>query len=153
MSETVGFIGLGTMGMPMVTNLSKPDVSLVVHDANAAAAAQAGNLEGVAVALCAADVAERSSVLFTCLPNDDIVRSTYLGAGGILSAGKTGLNTCDCSTVSPEATLEVSSALEAKGMTHMDTPMLGLTAPSRLGRYLLHRRRGASQARSDYALP
>ena len=125
MNDTVGFIGLGTMGMPMAANLAKAGIRLVVHDANAEAATQAGTLPGTAVAQSAADVAAQSTVLFTCLPNDDIVRAAYLGAGGIASGGKAGLVTCDCSTVSPEATLEVSRALAAKGMTHMDTPMLG----------------------------
>jgi len=121
----VGFIGLGTMGLPMASNLAMAGVRLVVHDASAAAAAQAGTLPGAAVAKSVADVAAQAAVVFTCLPNDDIVRAVYLGAGGIASSGKAGLVTCDCSTVSPEATLEVSRALAAKAMAHMDTPMLG----------------------------
>jgi len=125
MNETVGFIGLGTMGLPMASNLARAGVRLVVHDASAAAAAQAGTLPGAAVAKSVADVAAQAAVVFTCLPNDDIVRAVYLGAGGIASSGKAGLVTCDCSTVSPEATLEVSRALAAKAMAHMDTPMLG----------------------------
>ena len=125
MSETVGFIGLGTMGMPMAANLARAGVRLVVHDANPAAASAAGKLGGVTVAASAADVAAQSSVLFTCLPNHDIVRASYVGAGGVASGGRAGLVTCDCSTVSPEATLEVNRALAAKGITHMDTPMLG----------------------------
>jgi 3-hydroxyisobutyrate dehydrogenase-like beta-hydroxyacid dehydrogenase len=125
MNETAGFIGLGTMGMPMVANLAKAGISLVVHDTNTAAASSAGKLGGVTAATSAADVAAQAAVLFTCLPNDDIVRAAYLGAGGIASGAKAGLITCDCSTVSPEATLEVSRALAAKGITHMDTPMLG----------------------------
>jgi 3-hydroxyisobutyrate dehydrogenase-like beta-hydroxyacid dehydrogenase len=125
MTESVGFIGLGTMGMPMVANLAKAGMMLVVHDANPAAAAAAEKLGGVTVAGRAADVAARSAVLFTCLPNDEIVRAAYLGAGGIASGARPGLVTCDCSTVSPEATLEVSRALAAKDVTHMDTPMLG----------------------------
>jgi len=125
MNETVGFIGLGTMGLPMATNLAKAGVGLVVHDASAGAAAQGGELPGATVVQSAADVAGRCAVVFTCLPNDDIVRAAYLGAGGIAAGGKAGLVTCDCSTVSPEATLEVSRALAAKGMVHMDTPMLG----------------------------
>src|SRR5512132_1340836 len=125
MSDTVGFIGLGTMGMPMATNLAKAGVRLVVHDANPSASAAAGKMAGVGVVGNAAEVAARASVVFTCLPNDNIVRAAYLGAGGIASGGKAGLVTCDCSTVSPEATLEVNRALAAKGITHMDTPMLG----------------------------
>jgi len=77
------------------------------------------------VAASASEVAARASVIFTCLPNDDVVRAVYLGAGGIAAGGRAGLITCDCSTVSPEATLEVHRALLAKSITHMDTPMLG----------------------------
>jgi 3-hydroxyisobutyrate dehydrogenase-like beta-hydroxyacid dehydrogenase len=71
------------------------------------------------------EVASRSVVLFTCLPNDDIVRTVYLGVGGIAAGGRAGLVTCDCSTVSPEATLEVAAGVRARGIVHMDTPMLG----------------------------
>src|SRR5262249_26217426 len=125
MNETVGFIGLGTMGMPMALNLSKVGVTLVVHDADPAALAAAGKMRGVSIAASAADVPARSAVIFTCLPNDDIVRAAYLGEKGIASGATRGLITCDCSTVSPEATLEVSRALAARGIIHMDTPMLG----------------------------
>jgi 3-hydroxyisobutyrate dehydrogenase-like beta-hydroxyacid dehydrogenase len=125
MNDTVGFIGLGTMGLPMATNLAKAGVPLVVHDTSPAAGAAASKLAGVTVAPAVADVAARAAIVFTCLPNDDIVRAAYLGAGGIAASGRPGLVTCDCSTVSPEATLEVARGLAAKGITHMDTPMLG----------------------------
>jgi len=125
MRDLVGFIGLGTMAMPMTANLAKAGVAPVVYDASPPATAAAGTLAGVTVAASASEVAARASVIFTCLPNDDVVRAVYLGAGGIAAGGKAGLITCDCSTVSPEATLEVHRALLAKSITHMDTPMLG----------------------------
>src|SRR5437867_12353381 len=123
--DTVGFIGLGTMGMPMATNLAKAGVPLVVHDATPVAAAAAATVPGIAVADSPAAVAARSTVLFTCLPNDAIVRDVYLGPAGIATEAKASLVTCDCSTVSPETTLAVAQALAARGMSHMDTPMLG----------------------------
>jgi 3-hydroxyisobutyrate dehydrogenase len=125
MPETVGFIGLGTMGGPMAANLAKAGVPLVVFDASAAAAAAAGTQPGVTVVGSPGEAAARSAVLFTCLPNDDIVRTVYLGADGVAGGGRAGLVTCDCSTVSPEATLEVAAGLKARGIVHMDTPMLG----------------------------
>src|SRR5262249_43819431 len=125
MNETVGFIGLGTMGLPMASNLAKAGVRLIAHDTSAAARDAAAKLGGVTVAAGAADVASRADILFTCLPNDAIVRAAYLGEGGIATAGRSGLITCDCSTVSPEATLEVARGLAVKGIKHMDTPMLG----------------------------
>jgi len=125
MPDTVGFIGLGTMGGPMAANLAKAGVPLVVHDASAAAAAAAARQPGVTVATSPGDVAGRVGVLFTCLPNDDIVRGVYLGAGGVAAGARAGLITCDCSTVSPEATLQVAAGLKTHGIVHMDTPMLG----------------------------
>ncbi len=125
MADAVGFIGLGTMGGPMAANLAKAGVPLVVYDASAAAATAAGKQPGVSVAGSPGDVAARVTVLFTALPNDDIVRAVYLGPGGVAAGARPGLVTCDCSTVSPEATVEVAAGLKARGVVHMDTPMLG----------------------------
>jgi 3-hydroxyisobutyrate dehydrogenase-like beta-hydroxyacid dehydrogenase len=125
MPDTVGFVGLGTMGGPMAANLAKAGVPLVVYDASPAAVAAAVRQAGVSAAGSPAEVAARATVIFTALPNDDIVRAVYLGAGGVAAGGRAGLVTCDCSTVSPEATLEVAAGLAARGIVHMDTPMLG----------------------------
>ncbi|HEU4369046.1 MAG TPA: NAD(P)-dependent oxidoreductase [Methylomirabilota bacterium] len=125
MPDTVGFIGLGTMGGPMAANLAKAGVPLAVYDASPVAAAAAAGQPGVRVVGSPGEVASRVAVLFTCLPNDDIVRAVYLGPGGIAAGARAGLVTCDCSTVSPEATLEVAAGMAARGIVHMDTPMLG----------------------------
>jgi 3-hydroxyisobutyrate dehydrogenase len=125
MPDTVGFIGLGTMGGPMAANLAKAGVPTVVYDASPAAVAAAAKHPGVSAVTSPAEVAARVAVLFSALPNDDIVRAVYLGAGGVAAGGRAGLVTCDCSTVSPEATLAVGAGLEARGIVHMDTPMLG----------------------------
>jgi len=125
MSDSVGFIGLGTMGGPMAQNLVKAGVSVVVHDANPNATKPFAGRPGVTVARSAADVAAGTKALFTCLPNDEIVRSAYLGAHGVAAGGARGLVTCDCSTVSPEVTVDLNRALPGQGITHMDTPMLG----------------------------
>lgn len=125
MSDAVGFIGLGTMGGPMATNLAKAGVRLVVHDASPAATAAVAALPGVAVAQSPEEVARQVTALFTCLPNDEIVRTVYLGARGVRAGGRPGLVTCDCSTVSPGVTADVQAALAAAGIHHLDTPMLG----------------------------
>jgi 3-hydroxyisobutyrate dehydrogenase-like beta-hydroxyacid dehydrogenase len=124
-SDRIGFIGLGTMGGPMATNLAKAGVPLAVFDANPAASAAVAQLQGVAVAGTPAEIASGSTIVFTCLPNDAIVREVYLGVRGIAAGARSGLVTCDCSTVSPEATLELHGALAARGISHLDTPMLG----------------------------
>lgn len=125
MTDPVGFIGLGTMGGPMATNLARAGVPLVVHDVNPAAVAALGKMAGVTAAPSAAGVAARVGVLFTCLPDDQVVRQVYLGAGGVAEAGRAGLVTADCSTVSATTTLEIHQALAPREIHHLDTPMLG----------------------------
>jgi 3-hydroxyisobutyrate dehydrogenase-like beta-hydroxyacid dehydrogenase len=123
--ERVGFIGLGTMGLPMATNLARAGVPVTAYDASAAAREAARALPGVTTATSPREVAGQAAVVFTCLPDDDIVRQVYLGSDGIATGGPAGLVTCDCSTVSPEATLEIHRGLAARGISHLDTPMLG----------------------------
>jgi len=120
----IGFIGLGRMGGPMARNLAAAGYPVHAFDLDPAAAARAG-AAGVAVSGSPREAAAKAAVLFTALPDDDVVRATYLGAEGILAGGRAGLVTCDCSTVSPEVSREVSTAALPRGITHMDTPMLG----------------------------
>ena len=125
MSETVGFIGLGTMGFPMARNLAAAGVALVVYDAKPEVIEEAGKLPGVQAAASPREVAERSAVVFTCLPDNGAVEAVYRGEEGITRGAKAGLITCDCSTVSPEVSIGLAEELQALGMHHMDTPMLG----------------------------
>jgi 3-hydroxyisobutyrate dehydrogenase-like beta-hydroxyacid dehydrogenase len=125
MDDVIGFVGLGNMGGNMAANLARAGHRLRVFDISPQAIATLTALPGVEAVHSAGEVAAGADVLFTVLPNDDIVRRTYLDPGGIGERGRSGLVTCDCSTVSPEVTQAVQPALAARGIVHMDTPMLG----------------------------
>ena len=108
----VGFIGLGTMGFPMCSNLSSAGHGIIVFDSNSATLERAAELEGAAVVDSPEETARGADVVFTVLPNDQIVREVYLGDGGIAAGAHSGLVTCDCSTVkTTSAPLAVSSGL------------------------------------------
>ena len=125
MDNRVAFIGLGTMGLPMVANLARAGHPVTAYDVSATALDAARALPGVEPAASPGAAAGRVDVLFTCLPHDEAVRQAYLGPDGVAAGGRPGLVTADCSTVSPEATVEVHRALAARGIHHLDTPMLG----------------------------
>ena len=125
MGAAIGFIGLGTMGFPMMSQLAKSGTQVIAYDADPQVCTRASEVAGVSVAAHPREVAERSSIVFTCLPNDEIVNSVYQGEEGILQAARPELITCDCSTVYPDTTLALAEALKAKGTVHMDTTMLG----------------------------
>ena len=125
MNEKVGFIGLGAMGIPMTAVLARNGVEMLVTDLSPAMREKAAAIEGVSVAESHAAVAAQVGVLFTCLPNNAVVRSVFLDDGGIADAGRTGLVTVDCSTVGPDVTQEIHTALKTKNISHLDASMLG----------------------------
>ncbi len=133
MTKTIGFIGLGRMGGPMARNLATAGHPVHAFDVDAAAGARLAATRGTTIERSPGDVAAKATILFTALPNDQIVKETYLGDRGILSGAKAGLITCDCSTVSPEVSQEIHAAAATRGITHMDTPMLGSSPQAESG--------------------
>ena len=123
----IGFVGLGRMGFPMTRNLAQAGYRLHVHDVAPEAMRKAVALAGVTTHSSPREVAAATTVVFTALPNDAIVRQTYLGTDGLHAGGRPGLVTCDCSTVSPGVTLEVHRAAEALGSAGQDGAFQGAT--------------------------
>src|SRR5262245_7531578 len=129
----IGFVGLGRMGFPMTRNLAQAGYRVHAYDAAPERLRQAAGLQGSVAHASPRDVATAASVVFTALPNDVAVRDVYLGPSGLLAGGRAGLVTCDCSTVSPGATLEIHRAAAARGIHHLDTPMLGSSPQAESG--------------------
>src|SRR5436309_903473 len=77
--------------------------------------------------------APNATVLFSALPNDEIVLDTYLGGAGVLAGARPGLVTCDCSTVTPETSQKIHAAARGRGVAHLDTPMLGSSPQAESG--------------------
>ena len=125
MTEIVGFIGLGAMGWPMTARLAAQGYPMKVFDADPANLAKAAEIDGVEAFGNGRGVARAADILFTCLPNDAVVRSVYLGQEGLAEVLRPGSVTVDCSTVSPEVTRDVATRMAEKDVDHMDASMLG----------------------------
>jgi 3-hydroxyisobutyrate dehydrogenase len=132
-ASAVGFIGLGRMGFPMARNLAAAGHAVHVFDVERAALDRAAGVRGVVPHPSPAAVAAAVPVLFTALPNDDVVARTYLGDGGVLAAAPRGLVSCDCSTVTPGTSRAIAAAGRERGVVHMDTPMLGSSPQAESG--------------------
>lgn len=131
--SAVGFIGLGRMGGPMARNLARAGHEVHVHDVDPAAARRTVEAGAAAVHGTPREVASAVSVLFTALPDDGAVTEAYLGPEGIQAGARAGLITCDCSTVSPETSQRIAAAAAARGLAHLDTPMLGSSPQAESG--------------------
>jgi 2-hydroxy-3-oxopropionate reductase len=124
MAERVGFIGLGIMGMPMARNLMEAGYELTVHNRSPEKAEELGK-EGATVAASPREVAEKSDVVITMLPDSPQVREVVADENGVLEGISEGALLIDMSTISPVVTEELAEAVKEKGASMLDAPVSG----------------------------
>ena len=101
----IGFIGLGIMGKPMSKHLLDAGYELVVHDLVQAAVDEvvtAGAEKGVSPK----DVAARSKVIITMLPDSPDVHAVALGENGLIEGVSEGDVHIDMSTIAPGVSIK-----------------------------------------------
>jgi len=122
--KKIGFIGLGIMGKPMAQNLIKAGYDLTGYDIvpeRLAAVVQAGAHAGAS----SKDVAAKSEIVITMLPNSPHVKEAVLGAGGVLEGAKPGTILVDMSSIAPLASREIAAKTKEKGVIMLDAPVSG----------------------------
>jgi 3-hydroxyisobutyrate dehydrogenase len=121
----VGFIGLGTMGRHMASNLIKGGHKLVVYDVRREAA-EPHLAAGATWAASPRAVAEASDIVFTSLPGPTEVEAVALDEKGGLIAGLTaGKAYFDLSTNSPTLVRRIHDVFKARGIHMLDAPVSG----------------------------
>jgi len=122
----IGFIGLGVMGAPMATHLANAGYVLTLHDIDERAVQTlAGTLRGAAVAADPREVAERSDLVITMLPDGKAVQQVALGERGLIHGFKPGALLVDTSSSEPWLTRETGASLKARGVAMVDAPVSG----------------------------
>jgi len=122
--QRVGYIGLGLMGKSIARSLLRAGNSLTVYNRSAAAVTELV-AEGAQSAASPAEVARRSEVVFTNLPDSPDVEQVVLGAGGVREGAHPGLIYVDNSTIKPEASRRIATELEKVGVPALDAPVSG----------------------------
>jgi 2-hydroxy-3-oxopropionate reductase len=119
----IGFIGLGIMGRPMAKNLIGAGYKLVVYDKFA----KFDDLIGLGAEGAASnrDLASRSDLVITMLPNSPHVKEAILGPGGVIEGIKSGAIVVDMSSIAPAVSQELGAALKARGAAFLDAPVSG----------------------------
>jgi len=121
---SVGFVGLGIMGRPMLRNLLKARHTVIAYgrtpaklDACIADGAQRGTSN--------ADVGARARIVITMLPDGPQVEEVVLGPNGILSGSKPGSLIIDMSSISPLVSQKIAAATAQKSVDFLDAPVSG----------------------------
>jgi 3-hydroxyisobutyrate dehydrogenase-like beta-hydroxyacid dehydrogenase len=130
---TVGWIGLGKMGSPMIRHLAAAGHALHVYDPAAEARSSAAAV-GASVEADVRAVAAAAPIVFSSIPNDAVLTSLVLDPSGLAASMKPGSIMVETSTVSPRASAEVAAALSEAGVLYLRAPLSGSTATAEAGK-------------------
>lgn len=119
----VGFIGLGIMGKPMALNLIKGGHTLFLHSRSGVPQElmEAGGLP------CsdAKEVARKSEVIVTMVPDTPDVEKVLFGENGVVKGLSQGKIVVDMSSISPIETKKFAARINELGCEYLDAPVSG----------------------------
>ena len=122
--ERIGFIGLGAMGKPMAQNLLKAGFPLTVLTRTRS---KAEDLLAAGARWCDTpkEIAEKSDVVITMLPDTPDVEAVVAGKEGLFDGMRPGMLIIDMSTISPITVRKLARDAEARGGDFLDAPVSG----------------------------
>lgn len=121
--KKTGFIGLGIMGRPMAKNLLAAGTDLVVFDLNDTVVDEFVSLG--AQKGTPASIGESCDIIFTILPNGNIVQNVLFGTDGVTTSIQPGTIICDMSSVTPTESKTCYTKLKEFGVGFIDSPVSG----------------------------
>ena len=124
MIKKIAYLGLGTMGSGMASNLLKAGYQLTVWNRSAEKCKPFAR-KGARVADTPAEAARDVDLVMYILSNDEAVEDVVLGASGILRGIQEGQIAIDMSTVLPETSLRELEAYAKRGVDFLDAPVFG----------------------------
>ena len=124
MKPKIGFIGLGIMGKPMAKNLLKAGYALTVYNRSPEPVTELV-AAGVQAASSPKEVAEKSEVVITMLPDSPQVEEIILGREGVLAGARKGAVIIDMSSIAPLVSKRIAAEAEKNGVEMLDAPVSG----------------------------
>jgi 3-hydroxyisobutyrate dehydrogenase-like beta-hydroxyacid dehydrogenase len=133
MITKISYLGLGTMGAGMASNLLKAGYQLTVWNRSAEKCKPFAR-KGARVAKLPADAVRDTNLVMYSLSDDDAVEKVVFGEEGILSAITAGQVVVDMSTVLPASSLREQEAYAKRGVDFLDAPVFGSKNESAKGK-------------------
>ncbi|WEX07241.1 NAD(P)-dependent oxidoreductase [Chelativorans sp. AA-79] len=122
----VAFIGLGVMGYPMAAHLkNRGGHDVTVYNRTAAKAEKWVAEHGGALAHTPAEAARDKAFVFSCVGNDDDLRSVTTGPDGAFQSMRQGAVFVDNTTASAEVARELAAEAGTRGFDFIDAPVSG----------------------------
>jgi len=136
-TATIGFVGLGNMGEPMVRRLADAGYQVCGYDLAGAARERLAGTPGVTVTSSVSAVADGAGAVILMLPDSAAVEAVLLGDGllgdGLLARIKPPTLVVDMSSSEPARTRALAERAGAGGVTMIDAPVSGGVVGARAG--------------------
>jgi 3-hydroxyisobutyrate dehydrogenase-like beta-hydroxyacid dehydrogenase len=120
--ETVGFIGVGKIGLPISENLIKSGYRVIGY--RRSSLAEFAKMGGVP-ARSAAEVGAQADIVFSCLPTDDALEEVVQGPRGLVRAARPGQIVIELGSYSLPVKERQIAPLAEKGAIFIDGEVSG----------------------------
>ncbi|MGE5769772.1 MAG: 2-hydroxy-3-oxopropionate reductase [Betaproteobacteria bacterium] len=121
--SNIGFVGLGIMGKPMAGNLIKGGHTLFLYSRSGVP--QELSAAGGKACASAKEVAQKSEIIITMVPDTPDVEKALFGPGGVAEGLARGKIVVDMSSISPIETKDFAKKVNALGCEYLDSPVSG----------------------------
>ncbi|MGZ4162616.1 MAG: NAD(P)-dependent oxidoreductase [Tumebacillaceae bacterium] len=132
MKPTIGWLGLGNMGVPMATNLLNAGYDVTVYN-RTRSKAEAMQALGAKVADTPQALAQQVDVVITMVSDGATLESVFAEEPGVYNGLREGQTVIDMSTVAPETTRKLAGMAAEKGAHYLDAPVSGSVKPAQDG--------------------
>ena len=129
---SLGFVGLGALGLPMAINLHHAGFQLRVHSRSRTAETSPGLKDAVRCS-SPADASDGVDVLLLCVSDDAAVEEVLFGVEGAVSQLSAGSVVLDCSTIAPATAQRCAERLAHQNVHYLDAPVTGGTEGAKRG--------------------
>ncbi len=120
----LGFIGLGIMGKPMASHLVAAGHTVHVYNRSPGPVQELAS-KGATASSSSKEVAQKSDIVFTMVPDTPDVEVVLFGKDGVAEGIRPGSVVVDMSSISPIATREFAKKLGELGVKMLDAPVSG----------------------------
>ena len=128
----IGFVGLGSMGMPIASNLLKAGFNISLHTRSRSAERDT-RLIGAKSCSSPKEAFKYSDIGFICVSDDAAVEEVLFGLEGGCHSLKKGSLIIDLSTISPSKARSIEKRLSDLNIDYIDAPVSGGTEGAEKG--------------------
>lgn len=132
----LGWLGLGTMGMPMSQRHINAGYPVTAYNRSKEKETTL-KAAGAAIAATPAELIKQTDIVFLMVSDDQAVRECFNGVNGLLAANATGKLIINMSTVSPGISREMAGACKQQGNEYLDAPVSGSVKQAQEGQLVI----------------